>query len=591
MGTQAASPQDLLREVSFDKVWSHIEHITEKIPSRLAGSPNSRKMVEYSHNVFQKAGLESKIHEFRGFVSFPEEAAVRLISPERREIESFTLGHSASTDGIEGELVYVGSGAEKEYEGKDVRGKITLSELSYSPARHEKALVAFQRGSVAQIMMNWGDENNEALPFGSMKSAWGNPTPETMATEMPDLPCVGIARTEGLLLKDLCARGPVRVWLRAKAENGWKPLSMNSAEFGAAGDGQFLLLGGHTDSWFGPQATDNAAGNACIMELARVFCQHRDRLRRGLVAGLWMGHETGTMISSTRFADVNWDRLRSSCVAYMQIDQPGIAGGTVWTQRATDDIQTYALQTVREVAGEIPIRANRMPKNGDASFFGVGLPGLQGGVGYTDEELKRTALATLGWWHHSILNTVDKLDKKLLALCLRVYARWVLGLLTEPILPCEYLPLATRFVDRLSELAKIQVPDIDMAGAVERAKDFQQQAQWLDEQAQAWRRRRQAGADGEKAAASLNRAMIALSRTLVPIASTVVGPYGQDRYGHPWQTQMIPSLVPYGNLAKYSPDSQEYQLWWVAMVRMRNRVVDALQQATAFVRQTRKDLA
>ena len=127
---------------------------------------------------------------------------------------------------------------------------------------------------------------------------------------MPDLPCVGIARTEGLRLKELCQQGTVRVWLNAQADNGWKPLTMTTAEFGAQRDRQFMLIGGHMDSWFGPQATDNAAGDACIMELARVFRQHDDELRRGLVAGLWMGHETGTMISSSRFADVNWDRLR-----------------------------------------------------------------------------------------------------------------------------------------------------------------------------------------------------------------------------------------------------------------------------------------
>ena len=114
---------------------------------------------------------------------------------------------------------------------------------------------------------------------------------------MPDIPCVGIARTEGLHLKTLSAAGPVRVWVRTKAENEWKPLTMTSAEFGAGPEGQFLLLGGHMDSWPGPQATDNAAGDACMMELARVFHLHRDELRRGLVTCLWMGHETGTMIS------------------------------------------------------------------------------------------------------------------------------------------------------------------------------------------------------------------------------------------------------------------------------------------------------
>src|SRR5207244_5159351 len=125
-----------------------------------------------------------------GLVSFPEEGLVRVLSPERGEIAANTLGHSAATDGLEGELVYVGSGAESEYAGKGLRGKITLSELSYSPARHEKALIAWRRGSIGQVMMNWGDESNEAVPFGSMKSAWGNPTPEALRLDMADLPCV-----------------------------------------------------------------------------------------------------------------------------------------------------------------------------------------------------------------------------------------------------------------------------------------------------------------------------------------------------------------------------------------------------------------
>lgn len=575
---------DILRDLSVEQAWSHIEHITTRIPSRLAGSDNARRMAEYADAAFRQAGLESRLHEFPGLVSFPEAAAVRVLAPDQYDIVANTLGHSASTDGLEGELVYVGSGAESEYEGQDVRGKITLSELSYSPARHEKAYIAWRRGSIAQIMMNWGDETNRAVPFGSMKSAWGNPTPETLASEMPDLPCVGIARTEGLRLKALCERGPVRVWLRARAENGWRPLTMTSAEFGAARDRQFLLLGGHMDSWFGPQATDNAAGDACMMELARVFSQHRDELRRGLVVGLWMGHETGTMISSTRFADVNWDRLRHTCVAYLQIDQPALTGSSTWRVHSTDDMQDYAVRTAREVVGPMPVYWQRQQKNGDSSFFGVGLPSVAGEMSFSDEEIRRTALATLGWWHHSIENTLDKVDRNLLALHLRVYARWLWGLLTDPLLPYVYHPLATRFVDRLSEFARLEVPDIDMEGAVARAREFQVLAARLDEQCAAWRGRGGEQGDGAAVADLLNHALIRLSRVLVPVASTAVGPYGQDRYGHAWQTQMIPSLAPYPNLARYPRDSEAFQTWWVAMIRARNRVVDAVEEASAIVR-------
>jgi peptidase M28-like protein len=583
--------EQILGDVSVDTVYKHIEHITTRIPSRLAGSANSQRMAEYAYETLQKSGLESRMHKFLGLVSFPEDGLVRILSPEKREIVANTLGHSAVTEGVEGELVYVGSGAESEYEGKSVRGKITLSELSYSPARHEKAYVAWKHGSIAQIMMNWGDEKNEAVPFGSMKSAWGNPTPETLENEIPDIPCVGIARTEGLRLKALCSAGPVRVWLSANANNGWKPVTMTTAEFGTGADRQFVLLGGHMDSWPGPQATDNAAGDACMMELARVFYHHGDDLRRGLITGLWMGHETGTMISSSRFADVNWDRLRRLCVAYVQIDQPAMTGTSVWHLHSTDDIQNYVVSLTRDVVGEMPIQWRRLQKTGDTSFFGVGLPCAAGEMSFTDEEIKRTALANLGWWHHSLHNTIDKIDKGLLALHLKVYAHWMWGLLAEPILPYEYKPIATRFVERLQELARWDIPDIDMSGAAHHALEFQGLAARFDESSRRWRQRIKQGTSDNQAAEVLNQAMIRLSRILVPIASTVVGPYGQDRYGHAWQTQMVPSLAPYPKLAAFSRDSEEFQVWWVAMIRARNRVVDAVTQASDVVRGALGDLA
>ena len=132
-------------------------------------------------------------------------------------------------------------------------------------------------------MMNWGHPENTAVPFGSVKPVWGNPTPETYKTEMATLPCIGIARTAGLKLREMLKAGPVRVWFRANVENGWRPVQITVGEVKGRSD-DFVVVGGHQDSWPGPQATDNAAGNACILELARVFQQHRDKLRRGLVS-------------------------------------------------------------------------------------------------------------------------------------------------------------------------------------------------------------------------------------------------------------------------------------------------------------------
>ena len=56
-------------------------------------------------------------------------------------------------------------------------------------------------GAIGCVMMNWGHAENTAVPFGSVKPVWGNPTPDTFKTEMATLPCIGIARTAGLQLR------------------------------------------------------------------------------------------------------------------------------------------------------------------------------------------------------------------------------------------------------------------------------------------------------------------------------------------------------------------------------------------------------
>jgi hypothetical protein len=53
---------------------------------------------------------------------------------------------------------------------------------------------------------------------------------------------------------------------------------------------------------------------------------------------------------------------------------------------------------------------------------------------------------------------------------------------------------------------------------------------------------------------------------------------------------MIPSLAPYPQLAGYPRDSEEFQVWWVALTRARNRVVDALDQSATVARVALREL-
>ncbi|HZP88413.1 MAG TPA: M20/M25/M40 family metallo-hydrolase, partial [Burkholderiales bacterium] len=316
--------------VSSQNVRARVEYICSNLPSRLAGSDNGRKMAEYNADALRSVGVAAQVQEFQALVSFPRPARLRIAQPSPASIDAFTLGHSIATgeSGVEGELVYVGPGAIKDYDGVDVRGRIVLCELSYSPARMEKQRIAAARGAIGAVMMNWGYPDDTAVPFGSVKPLWGNPTPETVRDQMPTLPCVGISRKAGLALKALCTRSPTRVLISTDVDNVWRPVHLTTGEISAPASEDFVIVGGHQDSWFGPAATDNAAGNACMVELARVFNAHREHLKRGIVFGFWTAHETGTMAGSAYFVDTQWDRLREHALAYLLIDQPACTGTT-----------------------------------------------------------------------------------------------------------------------------------------------------------------------------------------------------------------------------------------------------------------------
>ena len=430
------SDEPVLAEISAENIRADVERIVTDLPYRAAGSENGRRMAEYSRDALRRIGVaEATVHELPALVSFPKHAECRTTQPVEIAVQANTLGHSILTTetGIEGELLDVGGGAFSDYEGKDARGKIILTELSYSPARHEKQRIAALKGAVGAVMMNWGHPENTAVPFGSVKPAWGTPTPENFRTEMPTIPCIGIARTDGLRLREMVQQGATRVWFRTHVENGWRPVQITvgrlPAPEGPESD-DFILVGGHQDSWPGQAATDNAAGNACAIELARVFGRHRDKLRRGLMFGFWTAHETGTMAGSAWFADRYWDRLRQNCVAYLQIDQPACIGTTEWGTSSNAELKAFHTAVEKRLLGAKKAKWKRAAKNGDSSFFGIGIPTFHGEGAFTEAELKATALANLGWWHHSVENRLDKLDWSLMQEHIRIYAAYLWQLCT-----------------------------------------------------------------------------------------------------------------------------------------------------------------
>jgi len=304
-----------------------------------------------------------------------------------------------------------------------------------------------------------------------------------------------------------------------------------------------------------------------------VFKKHQHKLRRGLLFGFWTAHETGTMAGSSWFADRSWDRLRDHACAYLQIDQPSCTGTTTWHTTSNAELKAFHQREEKALLGERHISWKRVAKSGDASFIGVGIPMFQGEGAFTEAELKASALATRGWWHHSIECTIDKLDWTFMAEHLRVYAAYLWELCTAPVLPFTYAPVAEQILQRLKELEEPGTP-VGLDGVRKSAETFLHAARRLDEAA--------AKSASDQQAKILNGAMKRLSRLLVPLMSSAIGKYGHDPYGFTPQTTMLPALYDLARLSKLGEGEARWMLETKA-VRDRNRVADALAESIAII--------
>ena len=75
-----------------------------------------------------------------------------------------------------------------------------------------------------------------------------------------------------------------------EVDTRWRPTELVVAHIeGTAEPDKFVLVGGHIDSWH-EGVTDNATGNAAMLELARLLHENRDELRRSVRIAWWNGH-------------------------------------------------------------------------------------------------------------------------------------------------------------------------------------------------------------------------------------------------------------------------------------------------------------
>ncbi|NIN92590.1 M28 family peptidase, partial [bacterium] len=403
-----------------------------------------------------------------------------------------------------------------------------------------KARIAFEKKAKALIIMNWGTSDNPVIQMGAVKSVWGNPTPESFKN-IPQIPVISITRASGEYLKELCSKGKVKVWLRAEATREWvlanQPVGVLDGKEKLE---EFILVGGHLEAW-GKTAICNSSGNSLMLELARVLSKHRNKLKRKIVFGFWDGHEIAEAAGSTYFVDSNWDELVKHCIAYVNIDNPGIIGTSVPRSRGVPEVRRFQLGVVKDLWGEEGDWSQAY-KGGDESFLGIGVPYIGFSTGYTPEELEKLNWASLSPWLHSEADTIDKIDKKLYEKHLHFFAAMILRLCNSELVPYNLSDLGGTLKFHLESLKKISkgIKTTELNSLIAKADELERLVQNFNKIKEKVLSHRIS--DQKVAINLINQASIQVTRELSPILWMEADRYDQDPYGYYLVGKPIPRL-------------------------------------------------
>ncbi len=542
---------------------------------RLSGSDGERKAFDLIQSELESLGYACQRHNPVCLVSIPRSATLH-IAGEDEPIRCITHSFSPSTPdaGIELELIDGGNGSTPEYSSRSVRGKAVLLEGLATP----NTVAPAESFGAAAVIHNSGPQIHEM----TISPVWGNPTPNTMHM-LPKIPHISVDRHGAERLRAAMKSGPCRVRITAEVDTGWKPLPVLIADTpGMDAYTMHVLLSGHVDSWY-HGAMDNGSANASMLETARILATYREQLRHGLRIAFWSGHSHARYATSAWYADEFWSFTHHYCLAHVNIDSPGGIGASDLSSASTmAESYPIARDLFQRVAGA-SLQYDRIGRLGDQSFWGTGVPSFYCSISQQPPEDTPTGIGALlgrggglGWWWHTADDTIDKLDPVNLERDASILLATVYRLCTQRQLQYDQTGAAREIRETLEKLQSVAGEDLDLTGSIELAGNLESAANELQSL------QLDSGAS-EDEVALYNGCITGVSRILIPVNYTVSGEYEQDPAvpGEP-----LPGLQPARQLPDRRNMPDAYYPWLTKLRRERNRLDQALIEATSLISQT-----
>ena len=285
---------------------AQLDHLTNNIGPRPAGSAGAKAAVEYVASELRKLGLEVRLekvmvpHWVRGLETAELVQIPGQQSPIPQKVVLTALGNSAATppEGLTADVVVVSTFAELNGLGAEkVKGKIVLFNIPFDEREAEMGLAGEAYGTVSRYRGTGGTMAAKLGAVAALVRAAGGANfriAHTGYSAAAGIPNASITAEDAELIASLSKEGPVRMHLTLTPATYPDVESYNVVADlkGSEHPEQVVIVSGHLDSWdLGTGAIDDAAGVVMAMETAEVFQQLKLRPKRTLRVIAWMDEE------------------------------------------------------------------------------------------------------------------------------------------------------------------------------------------------------------------------------------------------------------------------------------------------------------
>lgn len=572
--TMASVEETLLDELSPDVPWALIERFTTLV--RESGSDNEKESARYIVDQLKALGIPHKVYEPDLFLSVPVKSSL-MVNGQTIRAKSPSFSITTGPEGLTGEVVYIPSASSAALDlldvaptvDVDVTGKIVMID-GYGGPPPVRAYE--QQGAIGQIYINPGVD----IHWGICTTIWGAPDLDNFHRQ-PKTPVVSISRPDGDALIEQLKNGPVTATLHTEMREGWFPCPVIVAEIeGTQEPERFVLVHGHYDSW-DVGIGDNAVGDATLLELARIFNLHKDKLARSVKIAWWPGHSTGRYAGSTWFADYFGLELARNCVAQVDIDSPGCRWATEYYEVSwMKETEDFCKQAIMDVTG-LESEGERPHQAGDYSFNNIGISGFFMLLSEMPREMRKEkgyypvggCGMNIAW--HTENDTLEIADKDNLMRDLRVYVATLQRVLNNPLHPFDFRRLGEEFQETLTSYVDAAGADANFQPAFDALSELQAALDALYSKSDALINRPVT----DPAVRAYNDAILELGRELIQINYTRQGAF---RTEPAVKVPPLPDLAPAKQIAETSGHMRNVMR--THLLRGVNRVAWSFENAT-----------